>query len=430
MPLLGGTFEAFSVRSYRLLWSGSLISTTTFMMVFMLVPSVAFEISGSNAAAGFAQMGTGVGMLLVAPIGGVVADRMPKKPLVLGGQIIPGVVILTTGLLIVSGNITVPLLAAGTLVMGLGFSFMGPARQAWVGELVPKALLPNAVAMQQIAMSMAQVVAPLLIAILVGTWINVGQTYLLMASMFVVVLPLTTLVPNTAPTSDRPRRSATEELVEGVSYMLSDRPLRTLWFSAIGLVICGFAFQTLLPGLLSEEFGREPTDIGLMFFVLAVAGLAVNVPLAAIVRTRYAWPAMISTGLLMALGFFLMAGAPSYALVIAAGVPFGIGRSGFQLMNNALLMSNANPAFYGRVMSLAMMAFGGQSLLAPIWGVTADAVGVRTTLVIVGVVAVVVTILAFLAWLPIARTAKGGQRPQSGLSPAASSAPEESVSRR
>ena len=126
MSLMAGTFGALVHRDYKMLWSGALLATTTFMMSFMLVPSVAFEITGSNAAAGFAQLGFGIAMLVVAPIGGVIADRVPKKPLVLVGQIVPCLVILATGLLIVGDAITVPILTVGTLIMGLAFAFMVP----------------------------------------------------------------------------------------------------------------------------------------------------------------------------------------------------------------------------------------------------------------------------------------------------------------
>ena len=118
-----------------------------------------------------------------------------------------------------------------------------------------------------------------------------------------------------------------------------------------------------------------------------VAGLIVNIPLAGIVRTPLAWPALLTSGAVMAAGFFLIAGAPSYALVVAAGIPQGIGRAGFMLLNNALLMATAEPEYHGRVMSLSMIGFGSQALLAPVWGTIADAVGVRTTLVIVGIAA-------------------------------------------
>jgi MFS family permease len=393
-----GTFTAFEHRDYKKLWSGSLLATTAFMMSFMLVPSVAFNITGSNAAAGIAQMGSGIAMLVVSPIGGVIADRVPKKPLVLAGQIVPGLVILSTGLLIVGDAITVPLLTAGTLIMGLGFAFMVPARQAWVGELVPKELLPNAIALQQIAQNVSQVLGPLFIALLLGTWLGVGGTYLFMASLFVIVLPLTSQLPNTKP-APKDAQPVLHDLAAGIRHVWGDGVLRTLWLGFMGLVVCGFAYQTLLPGLLSEELGRSPTEVGVIFLVLAIAGLVASVPLAAVVRTPSAWPVMLAMGLLMAIGLLILARAPTYGLVIAAGVPLGIGRAGFMLINNALLMSNADPSFHGRVMSLAMLGFASQALLAPVWGALADAIGVQETLTVLGIVAATITALIGLGWL-------------------------------
>lgn len=394
---LSGPFTSLEHRHYRNLWTGSLVATTAFMMSFMLVPSVAFEITGSNTAAGVAQLGAGIGMFVISPIGGVIADRVHKKPLVLVGQAIPGLVILVTGLLFVYDLMTIPVLTLATLIMGLGFAFMAPARQAWVGELVPTDTLPNAVALQQIAMNIAQVAAPLLIAILVGIQIGIGGAWLFMASLFVIVLPLTSLVPNTPPVSAE-RQSIRTELVAGLSYVWCEPRLRTLWLGFIGLVVCGFAFRTLLPGLLSEELNRSPTDIGVIFLTLAVAGLIVNLPLAGIVNTPRAWPILIAMGFVMAAGFITVALAPTYTLVVAAAIPLGIGRSGFMLINNALLMSNANPAYYGRVMSLVMMAFGSQALLAPLWGLLGDTIGVRPTLVIVGAGTAATTGLVGLGW--------------------------------
>jgi predicted MFS family arabinose efflux permease len=398
MSWLKRTFAALEYREYRFLWSGSMLATTAFMMSFMLVPSVAFEISGSNAAAGFAQMGSGLAMLIVSPIGGVIADRMRKKPLVLGGQALPALAILLTGILIITDRITVPMLTISTLLMGVGFAFMGPARQAWVAELVPKSSLPNAIALQQLAQNISQVAAPLAIALLVGSVVGIGGTYLLMASVFVIVLPITIRLPDTPPTTEREPRSVRVELAAGLSYVWGEPPLRTLWLGFVGIVVCGFAFQTLLPGFLSEELGRSPTDIGPIFLVLAVSGLLINLPLAGLVRSGPAWPALLLMGFVMAAGFFLVAAAPTYAFALLAAIPLGIGRSGFMLLDNSLLMSTARPAYHGRVMSLAMMGFGSQALLAPVWGAIADRVGVRTTLVGVGLASAAVTAFVGVGW--------------------------------
>jgi len=399
---MGGTFASLETPEYRRLWSGSLLATTAFMMSFMLVPSVAFEITGSNAAAGLAQLGSGVGMFAMSPIGGVIADRLRKKPLVLWGQIVPALVILVTGFLIISDSITVPMLTLATLIMGLGFAFMGPARQAWVAELVPPESLRNAIALQQIAQNISQVAGPLLIALLVGTRIGIGGTYLFMASLFLVVLPLTLSLPNTTPVP-KEARPILSDLSAGVAYVWRDPRLRTLWLGFMGIVVTGFAFQTLLPGLLSLELDRSPTDIGPVFLAMAAAGLVVNLQLAGVVSTRWAWPSLIVMGFTLAIGFLLLSVAPSYGLVIAAAIPIGIGRSGFMLVDNALLMSNADRAYHGRVMSLAMMGFGSQALLAPLWGLLADRIGVRSTLAVVGVTGGVITVLVGLSWLQMRR---------------------------
>lgn len=417
MAKSGGTFAALQSKEYRRLWSGSLVAMVAFMMSFMLVPSVAFEISGSNAAAGFAQMGSGIAMVLVAPIGGVVADRLHKKPIVLAGQIAPALIILTVGILLITDHITVLLLGMGTMVMGLGFSFMGPARQAWVADLVPPDQLRNAIAVQQLAQNISQVAAPLLIAILVGNLLDFGQTYLFMATLFVIVLPLTLSLPNTPP-RQKERKPIFEELMLGVRYVWSDAELRVLWLGFLGIVVCGFAFQTLLPGLLEEELGRNPSEVGPVFLALALFGLLVNLRLASLVSSTWAWPLMLIMGVILAGGYFVAAAAPSYAWVIMAAVPVGVGRSGFMLIDNALLMSNADPAYLGRVISLAMIGFGTQSLLAPVWGVTADLFGVRTALVAVGVVTIIITLAVGVAWLRFKAVGSSG-----GLAPGASAPP-------
>jgi MFS family permease len=402
MPLVSRTFSALEHRPYRMLWSGSMLATTAFMMSFMLVPTVAFEISGSNEAAGLAQMGQGIAMLLVSPLGGVIADRVRKKPLVLAGQSIPASMIVLVGFLILTDRITVPLLMVATLIMGLGFSFMGPARQAWVGELVPSRSLPNAIALQQIAQNIAQVAAPLCVAVLLGHVFNLGAMYLFMAALFVVVLPLTLRLPNT-PTVPKKRLPIRTDLAAGVRYVWSDLRLRTLWLGFVGLVVCGFAFQTLLPGLLRNELHRPTTDIGPIFLSIAIAGLVVNIPLAGIVGSRWAWPTLLLMGFVMSLGFLTLAAAPTYVVAIAAGIPLGIGRAGFMLVTSALLMTSAEPRYHGRVMSLMMMGFGSQALLAPLWGFLADHIGVRQTLLIVGAVAAIMTSVVGLTWLRIRR---------------------------
>ena len=394
-------FAPLAQRNFRLLWTGSLLSVTAFMTSFTLVPSIAFELTGSNQAAGIAAMGSGLAQVLLGPFGGVIADRYPKKPLVLSGQAIPGVVLTTLGILIVTDLISIPLLLAGTLMMGIGFAVMGPARQAWVGQLVPKRMLPNAVALQQLSMNLAQVVGPGLIFLAPLFGLEAKYLYLVVAPVFLIVLPLTTRLPWSPPeTAAADRRPMRTELAEGFRYIRTNPRLRVLWVYFLAIVACGFAFQTLLPGTL-EVFGQDPFNVGPTYLIFGVLGIIVNLQLVGIVGGRFAWQALMAMGLMMAAGFWLAANANSYGIfLILAGI-IGAGRSGVTLVNQSILMANTQPRYFGRVMSFVMMGFGLQSLLGPAWGALADQIGNLDALFAVGVIAASATVLLAFAWLRI-----------------------------
>lgn len=401
MNRLSPTFAALAVPQFRLLWFGSLLATTAFMTTFVLVPIVAYQITGSYAASGIAQMGM-IAQLILGPMGGVFADRYRKKPLVLAGQIVPCVIIVATGLLIVTGRITIPFLFASTFLMGAAFSLMGPARQAWVTDLLPRRLLANGVALQQMSINIAQFLGPTMGSIAVFLFgFDAGYLYLFVAALFVVVIPLTTLLPNTpaTPAPEGGRLSPMRQLTDGFHYLRRRPRLRSLWMYWQLIVVCGFAMQTLIPGLLDREFGRDPNDAIIVFAIFGISALLINVPLAGLVSGRFAWPALFATGVLLAIGLWLVGWAPTFALLIGLGAIAGAGRSGVMLVNLSILMSNTRPEYFGRVMSWVMIAFGLQAMLAPVWGGLADAIGGRQTMYIVGLVVLVGTGMMALSWL-------------------------------
>ena len=404
MRALQQTFAAFGVRDFRFMWGGSLLSVTAFMTSFSLIPSVAYELTGSYTAAGIAMLGSGISQTLLGPIGGVIADRYRKKPLVVVGQAMPGILLGALGTLIVTDQISVPLLVVATLVMGAGFSLMGPARQAWTGFIVPRRLLSNAVALQQMSMNTGQVLGPTLIA-LFGLFMtlegrNTGILFLVVASFFAIVVPLTASIRTEGAAKPiAERRAMSVELIEGLRYLRSNPRLRILWVYFLLIVACGWGFQTLLPGILAEEFGRAPTDVGPTFLIFGVSSLVINVLLAGAVSGRWAWPLLMIMGVVMAIGFWLVAIAPSYGMFLVLGAFIGAGRSGTMLVNQSVMMANTKPAYFGRVMSFAMMAFGFQALFGPVWGAIADAVGGRETMALIGLIAAGATVLILIGWL-------------------------------
>ena len=403
MTRLRTTFAALALRDFRLQWTASMLATAAFMTTFVLVPIVAYDLTGSYAASGFAAMGNGIAMLLLTPLGGVLADRLPKKPTVLIGQFTTCGIIAVTGVLIVADWITIPLLFASTLLSGASFALTGPARQSWVAELVPERLLPNAVALQQMAINIAQVLGPTVASVCVVAFnLNAGALYLGAALLFVIVVPLTFMLPWTQPV-EQGGRSPLRELSDGFGYLRRSPRLRILWPFWLIIVVCGFSIQTLMPGILDQEFNRSSSEAVVINSIFGFAALAINLPLAGAVSGRLAWPMLFATALLMSIGLWLIAIAPTYALILILSAVAGAGRSGVMLVNQAIMMSNTRPQYFGRVMSFVLMAFGFQAMLGPVWGVIADAIGGRETLVVVGIVAAAATGLMLLAWLRVRR---------------------------
>ena len=394
MDRLTAPFAALAEPRFRLLWAGSLLATTAFMTTFILVPIVAYEITGSYAASGIAQAGM-VSQLLFGPFGGVIADRYAKKPLVLGSQIIPCAIIIVTGILIVTDNITIPLLFGSTFLMGGTFSLMGPARQSWVVELVPPKLLPNAVALQNMSINVAALLGPMMASILVlSMGVNSGVLYLLVACLFVIVLPLTLMIRGGGSATPPDQRKAVfAEMGAGLRYITSRPQLRSLWMFFVLIVVTGFALQTLIPGLLNQEFGRSEQEATVVALIWGAISIPINLALAGLVGGRYAWPLLFVSAIALAGGIWLTAAAPGYAILLIVSAVAGGGRSAVMLLNQTILMSNVRADYFGRVISWVFMAFGVQGLLAPVWGIVADALGGRQTLFIVGMVVVVGTVM-------------------------------------
>jgi MFS family permease len=397
------TFKALQYRDYRVLWTGTLFSFLAFMMSSVVQSVVAFDLTGKNGAVGFVSLGMGIATILVSPFGGVVADRFSKRKLLFFGQTTIGLSFAVVGVLILTDQITILLLAASTLVLGLVFSFIGPARQAWVGELVPPDDLPNGIALQQMGMTATRILGPFLAAGLIALpFVGSGGTYLFMGGLFGFVVFTLWLLPASKPVAPT-HRSFLQDMAMGVNHMRERPRLMLLSLSFIGVVIAGFSYMVILPGLLENELGREPEDMALLVGVSAISGFAVTLLLAGQAGSRRAWPLMLGGGIVLGVSLWLLALSPSFIAAMGAMFAVGAGASAFQLISNALVMQEADQAYYGRVMSVTMLAWGANSLVAYPFGLLADGVGERETLMVMGSGVVAVTAAAWATVLGIGR---------------------------
>tara|TARA_B100000676_G_scaffold211207_1_gene207488 strand:+ start:726 stop:1988 length:1263 start_codon:yes stop_codon:yes gene_type:complete len=410
------TFQALSNPQFRLLWIGSLFSMLAFMMQWTVQSVVAFELGGTNSAVGLVQLGVGLCMLILGPFGGVIADRVSKKPLLFWGQLIVAGSFFVTGAMILMDVLTLTGLVLLTAVMGLVFAFLSPAQQAWVGEMVPQRTLPNAVALSQLAANGSRVAGPFVAGLLLGSSFGAGGAYIMMGTLFIGVIVTVWMLPQTHAKPASERRSVGSELMEGLRYVAASPPIRTLMLLLFATVVVGFMWQIVLPAFLERHLDRPTTDVGMVLTVNAVAALAVALPLTSIVGTRWAWPAMLGCAVLLGIGFLLLANARTFEAALIATVFMGPGLSGFMLVNNALIMSNIEPGYFGRVMSLTMLAWGLQGAMSLPFGYLADVVGERQMLAILGGTVLLVAVVGSGFAYRLARSGQLARPPEQAVS--------------
>ena len=167
-PQQAGSFGAFQVPDFRILFVGTIFSSTAFFMSTIVQSIVAFELTGLNGAVGIAVFGQGLGMFLCGPLGGAYADRLPKRRVIATGQTVSALSLATLGALYSTGRVEIIHLAINSFVMGAAFGFTGPARQALVIDLVPESLRGNAMTLTNVSNTTSRLLGPALAGILVG----------------------------------------------------------------------------------------------------------------------------------------------------------------------------------------------------------------------------------------------------------------------
>jgi MFS family permease len=389
------TFLALSHGHYRILWAGTTLAFLAYGMSGIVQNVVAYDLTGKNGAVGAVALGMGISQLLVAPFGGVLADRVAKRKLLLIGQTIIALDFYIVGVLVITGQITLAMLFVSTFVLGMVFSFIAPARQAWIGEILPKDKLGNGVALQQVSMTLTRVFGPLIAGFLVGfSFTEAGGTYIFMGGVItLVVLTLAQLPKSEGRGGGSSGPSVVEDMRIGLQHVTSRPRLLLLGVSFICFVMFGFSHMVLLPGYLENALGRDPKDISWMYMASAITGLLVTVGLAGYASSRYAWRMMVGAGIVFGVSLMLTGVAPTFVAALGTMLLVGAGSSLFQMLNNALIMQESSPEYYGRVMSLTMLAWGMNGIAGLPFGLLGDAIGERATMGLMGVLVLVSTVL-------------------------------------
>jgi MFS family permease len=386
------------VRGFQLLLGGSVASTMAYFASTVAAGYAAFQLTGAATMLGLMSLALGAPLLLFALVGGVVADRLPRRRVLLASQsVLGGCAAIIAALALLDALVPWHLVAVG-LGQGTAFAFNVPSRQALVTDLVGPARLRSAVALNTTATNACRIAGPALAGVLLGLpGVGVPGVFAVVAVMYAAGIALVAAI-RVAPASSDPRRgSAFGQLVEGLAYVRSSPVLVALLALAVVPPFFGLPYQMLLPLFSETVFGVGAAGLGLLTAASGAGALAGSLAVAALAESPR--PAVLQLGLGVGFGLALVAfgAAPSFAVAVVLLAVAGFASSAYTALNNTLVMANSEPRLHGRVMSVYLLTLGVTPVAAFPMSWLADRVGGPAAVALGG--AVVATVVASVALL-------------------------------
>jgi MFS family permease len=350
------TFSALGVPNFRRYYTGQAISLIGTWMQSVAQSWLVYVLTKSATDLGLAVALQTLPVLLLGPYGGVIADRVDKRRLMVVLQSAMGVQALVLGVLAVSHMITYHEILVLAVILGLNNTFENPARQAFVLEMVGPDQVRNAVSLNSTLFNAARAVGPAVAGLLIAT-VGVGICFLLNAVSFIaVVFSLVTMDKQLLQPSP-PAGRAKGQVREGFRYV-AHTPRLLVPLIMMGLVgMLAYEFQVVLPVVAKGVFHGGPATYGFLTAAMGAGAVIGGLVTAARGRTGLR-PFTIAAGCL-GLAMALAAFSPILALEIVALAIVGYASVSFLATGNTTLQLESDPTMRGRVMSLWAIAFLG-----------------------------------------------------------------------
>ena len=377
------TFRSLQNRNYRLYWCGQVVSLSGTWMQRIAQAWLVLQLTHSPLALGTVTTIQFTPILLFSLFGGVLADRVPKWRFLLFTQSIMATQALILAILISTGQIQLVHIYILAAILGVASALDGPARQAFVIELVGREDLPNAVALNSTIFNTSRILGPGIGGLLIA-WVGVAGCFYLNALSFFGVIGGLLLMDPRRFFAARPARDGRvlRQIGAGLRYAVAtpDTALPLLLMGILGTF--GYNFTVLLPLI-----GDGVLHSGAIGFGVLTASMGVGSLLAAL-GVAYRGRATRRTLLIGAAGFsallFAVGLSRWWALTLPLLIALGVFSITFSATASTRLQLVAPGDMRGRIMSIYQLLFAGTTPLGSlIIGVLAEHWGVQRATMLV-----------------------------------------------
>ncbi len=397
------SFNSLEVPNYRRYFAGQLISLSGTWMQTVAAIWLILSLTGSGVAVGLTTALQFLPMLLIGAWGGLLADRIPKRKLLIATQALMAIPALGLFAVTATGVVEPWMVFLAVFAMGSVNAIDNPARQSFVMEMVGPGRVVNAVSLNSVIVQMARIVGPALAGLLIAGF-GVVPCFALNALTFVaMIVALLGMDPrglHTEPVAPREPRA----IRAGLRYVLRT-PELAVPLALMALVgTLGFNFQVVLPLLAKFSFGG-----GAGTYAAMVSAMAVGSIVGALVNGSHGrtGPRLIAGGALaFGIAALFSAAMPSLAFETVTLAVLGAAAVTFAATINSTLQLAVAPKMRGRVMALYSVVFLGSTPIGgPLTGWLAETYDPRVALLLAGVTGISAAWTAHLSFARIRQRA-------------------------
>jgi MFS family permease len=380
----GGTFRSLKHRDYRLLWIGTLFTSSGQWIQQITVGWLTWELTSSAFLLGAVNGFRALPLLIFAPLGGVAADRVDRKALMQMTQI---------GLLIASGIMAAIVFAgqlelwhlfAFTFITGIAWAFNNPVRQSVVVNLVPKHDLMNALALNSAGFNITRIIGPSIGGFMIAH-LGGGENFTLQSFFYIGVIAMVAMMAIPALAARKSVVSVRQNLADGFGYVMRHRQLRIQLALAFVPTILAFPYMALMPIFAEDVLGQGAAGYGILSSAVGVGAVVGTLTLATLKNVQR--KGLLLLGAVMVLGTSLILFSISRSLELSCFILMitGAAQMAYLTTNQTILQLTIDDEMRGRVMGIYMLSQGMMPLGGLIGGGLADATSAPTAVMILGI---------------------------------------------
>jgi len=381
-------FSAFSFRDFRLFWFGQVISLSGTWMQSVAQGWLVYSLTKSPLYLGMVAAAGSLPILLFSLIGGVIADRYPKRNLLLFTQALSIIPALVLGLLTGAGMVTVWHVAALAALLGTINALDIPVRQSFLAEMVGKGHIVNAIALNSAAFNGARIIGPVVAGMAIA-YLGIPACFFLNALSFVAVIIALFRIRARGETRAR-SEGMLNDFLYGLRFVAHSRDIRNVFFLIAVFSIIGLPYISLLPIFAAEVFHKGAKGLGFLVGASGIGALTAALGIAAKGDIRNKMRFMAITGLFFSLALLAFSLSGIFWVSLIVIMACGWGMVSYLAAANSFIQISVPDELRGRVMSLYSLVFLGTVPIGnAVMGIVADLLGTPRAVTASGVICLI-----------------------------------------